>query len=440
MTISVSKLFISLLLLGLIVTVVGCGSVANQYVPPPPPEVTVARPVQRMVTPFVEENGVIEAVDEAEVRARVQGFVEQVKFQPGDQVSAGDLLYQIESDQYQAIVNSAKAMVQSADAAISAANAMVATAEAEVKVSDQNLRREKTLMDRQAGSQSDFDAAVAARDSALAALDSAKANVGVAIAEKGRAVASLAQTQLDLDYTTVESPIGGRISITVVKRGNLVENGTKLATVVDRKNVFVNFSISDRDMLRFIQERREKLQPGEDFEEPDLSQFPVYMQREVDQGFPFAGSLDYVDQEGVDASTGTFGMRALFENKDDLLFPGLFVTVRVPTADAREQMLIPELAILRDQTGQYVLTIDDQRKIARTPVLISQTISGWAIVESGLDADSQFVVDGLQRARPGLEVSATVRELKVDDTMLLRGLTPSGASSDADVANEPAGD
>ncbi len=230
------KSLTGLLLMGSIFTAIGCRKAENVYDPPPPPEVTVARPLQQPLTPFLEENGVIEAVEEAEVRARVQGFVEEVKFQPGAVVSVGDLLYQIESDQYQSIVKSSEAAVEAAEAAIVAAQALVATAEAEVRVSEQNLSREKRLLDRNAGSQLDFDEAVAAKDSALAKLDSAKANVGVAVAEKGCAVASLAQAQLDLDYTTVESPIDGRISITDVKQGNLVENGTKLAAVVEPQN------------------------------------------------------------------------------------------------------------------------------------------------------------------------------------------------------------
>lgn len=423
-----SKAFIGLLLPGLIGLVIGCRSATNEYEPPPPPEVTVARPLQQPLTPFMEENGVIEAVEEVEVRARVQGFVEEIKFQPGAQVSVGEPLYRIESDQYQAIVNSAKAAVQSAEAAIGAANALVATAEAEVKVRDQNLAREKRLLDRDAGSQADLDTAIAAKDSAVAELASAKANVEVAVAEKSNAVASLDQAQLDLDYTTVKSPINGRISITDVKQGNLVRNGTKLTAVVDRKKVFANFSVSDRQMLRFLNERNERVEPGAEYEELDLSEINVYLHREVDEGFPFVGVLNYIDQEGIDAGTGTLGIRAEFENPEDQLFPGLFVTLRVPTGDAREATLIPQQAILRDQVGQYVLTVDNERKVQRTAVIVDRIISGWGVINKGITAETLVVVDGLQRARPGLEVSATERTLEVDDQALLRGLTPMGLS------------
>ncbi len=151
----------------------------------------------------------IEAVDEAEVRARVRGFVEEIKFAPGQQVTEGDLLYLIEPDQYQAAVNSAKAAVAVAEATISVANALVKTAEAEVTKTEQDRSREQLLLERNAGSKADVDAAVAANESAKAALDSAKANVEAAIADKERVVASLEKAQLDLDYTEVQSPITG---------------------------------------------------------------------------------------------------------------------------------------------------------------------------------------------------------------------------------------
>lgn len=426
MTIAQPRTFNTLLLPGLLATVIGCSPSENVYVPPPPPEVTVAQPLQRSITPFLQENGVIEAVDEAEVRARVRGFVEEIKFEPGQQVTEGDLLYVIESDQYEAAVNSAKAAVAAAEASISVAKALVKTAEAEIIKTEQNRTREQLLLDRNAGSKADLDAAVAANESAKAAMDSAKANVEAAIADKGRMVASLEKAQLDLDYTEVRSPIAGHISITDIKKGNLVDDGAQLAMVVNRLEVFANFSISDRAMLQFMRARRSELKPGEKLEDIDWSTIPVYLQREGDEGFPFQGVLDYVDQEGIDASTGTLGLRAKFDNNNEGLYPGLFVTVRMPTADPTAAMLIPEYAVLRDQRGLYVLVVNSQRKVERVSVAIARSISGWAVIESGLTDDARVVIDGLQRARPGLEVTAIDKQLEVDDETLLRGLSPSG--------------
>jgi RND family efflux transporter MFP subunit len=415
----------SLLILGWISTVIGCHTSKNDYAPPPPPEVTVAYPVQKTITPFLEQNGVIEAVDEADVRARVRGFIESVNFDPGQQVNEGDVLYKIEADQYQAVVNSAKASVAASQAAIEVANALVKTANAEVKRAEQSLARERSLMKRNAGSQAELDAAIAANDAAIAARESAKANVEAAVADKGSSVASLAQAQLDLEYTTVKSPISGRISATDIKQGNLVDNGAKLATVVNRSQVFANFSISDREMLRVMKAKRAALKPDEKLAEPDWSKMKVFLKREGDEGFPFEGALNYVDQEGIDASTGTLGLRAQFDNRNDLLIPGLFVTLRMPMGDASQATLIPEYAVLRDQQGQYVLVVNSEQKVQRVEVSIAETISGWAVIASGLSLDSSVVIDGLQRARPGLAVKAMEKKLQVDDQSLLRG-TSSG--------------
>ena len=424
------KTFKRLLILGWISTVIGCSSSENAYEPPPPPEVTVAQPIRQTVTPFLDQNGVIEAVDEAEVRARVRGFLHSVNFEPGQEVAADEMIYQIEPDQYQAAVNSAKATVASSEAGVAVAKALVTTAEAEAKRSEQDLARENSLMRQGAGSQATLEAAVAANDMAAAAVDSAKANVEAAIAAKGSSIASLAQAQLDLDYTTVRSPISGRISATEVKQGNLVENGAKLAVVVNRKEVFANFSVSDREMLRFMRAQQAEADAGEKPAASDWRETKVFLKREGDEGFPFEGKLDYVDQTGIDASTGTLRLRAQFDNRDDSLIPGMFVSVRIPTGNAVDSMLIPEYAVLRDQRGQYVLVVNEKTKVQRIAVTVEKTISGWAVIEKGLTSDSRVVVDGLQRARPGLKVTPLDKKLEVSDQALMRGFSSSEHAAD----------
>ncbi|WP_044303415.1 efflux RND transporter periplasmic adaptor subunit [Rhodopirellula sallentina] len=413
---------------------VGCQSAKNSYEPPPPPEVTVASPITKEVTPLMEENGMIEAVEEADVRARVQGFVESIEFRPGQQVKMGDVLFRIEKDQYQSIVNSAKATVDAAVASVEVAKAAVTRAEADALRTAQNLARERSMMEKQAGSQAQLDAAIAENDAAVAALKSAKANVQAAEAEQNRSEASLAQAELDLGYTEVKSPINGRISKTDVKMGNLVENGTKLATVVDHNAMFANFSVSDRKVLRMMEKARKKLRANEELSEPDWSSMQVYLKRETDESFGIEGVMDYVDQKGVDSATGTLGLRAVFENKHDKLFPGLFVSVRVPVGDPQEVMLLPEYAVLRDQRGQYCLVINDEQKVERADVTVSQVLSGWSVIESGVTLESTVVIDGQQRARPGIEVSATTETLQLSDDALMRGFTDD-ATSDSQSAD-----
>jgi len=420
--------FVTPLLLGLLVTVAGCNP-KNEYEPPPPPEVTVAHPQVRAITPFLEENGVIEAVDEAEVRSRVSGFVEEINFEPGDEATIGDVLYRIEPDQYEANVNSAKAAVAAAEAAIAVAEAAVKTSQATELNAKQDLTREKQLFERGAGSQADVDAAIAAEASAVAAVEAAHANVQAAHAEKGNAEAQLANAELDFNYTTVRAEIDGRILKTNVKLGNLVADGGHLTSIVNRDQVYVNFSVSDRQMLRFQKAKLAELKAGKKLEQEDWHNTPVYLKRETDSGFLFEGRLNYIDQSGVEAATGTLGLRGIFDNENEKLIQGLFVTVRVPIGKPEDALLVPEYAILRDPRGVFALTVNDEQKVERVDVTVSQTISGWAVIEAGLSEDSRIVIDGIQRARPGLEVTATRKELEVSDEMLLRGLSPNGGES-----------
>lgn len=423
------RAFKSSLFLGLMVAAVGCNP-KNEYEPPPPPEVTVAQPVIRAITPFFEENGTIEAVEEAEVRSRVSGFVQAINFEPGQAVEIGQILYKIEPDQYEANVNSAKAAVAAAEASIAVAEASVGSAEAEELNAKQNLAREKQLFERGAGSQTDVDAAVAADATATATVAAAKANVQAAYAEKGNAEAMLANAELDLNYTTVQAEIAGRITKTNVKLGNLVSDGGQLTTIVNRDQVYANFSVSDRQMLRFqrakLAELKEEDAKKEKVDRDDWRKAVVFLKRETDQGFPFEGRLNYVDQSGVEAATGTLGLRAIFDNSNEFLIQGLFVTLRVPIGKPEDALLVPEYAVLRDPRGTFSLVVNNEQKVERVDVTVSQSIGGWAIIESGLTTDSRIVVDGIQRARPGLQVTVSTKELEVDDQMLLRGLSPRG--------------
>jgi RND family efflux transporter MFP subunit len=405
-----SRSFRYVALTGAFTASVGCNPASNEYVPPPPPKVTVAHPVSTEITPFLEQYGRTEASEEAEVRARVRGFIERIDFEPGQSVDAGKVLYKIEPDLYEAEVNSAAAAVAASEASIGVANAKVGQAR-------QDLNREVQLKAKQASSQAQYDAAVAAYDAAEASVESAKA-------EKGSAEAALAQAKLDLGYTEVTAPIGGEITKTLFKLGNLVENGSHLATVVDSSNVFANFSISDRDLLEFMKAR--KLAEGADedddeFKEAQWRGKKVYLRRETDEGFPFEGKLDYIDQSGIQSKTGTLGLRARFDNEDGQLVPGLFVTVRVPASEAVKSLLVPEASLLRSDQGIFVMTVNSENVVARTRVTVGQTLSGWAIILEGLKESDWVVVDGLQRARPTLKVVPEEVAMEADGQLLLRG-------------------
>jgi RND family efflux transporter MFP subunit len=418
---------------------VGCGTSGNEYVEPPPPEVTYALPIQAPITPFVDEIGLTEAAKEAEVNSRVRGFLKSIEFQPGAEVKQGDLLYTIEKDEYQAAYDSAQAAVQTAAAAIGVAQASVKIADAEKLKADQDLDREKRLKEQNASSQAEYDAAVSGAVAANAKLEAAMADVESAQAEKARSEAAFEQAKIDLDFTDVRAEIDGWITKTNFKVGNLVENGSQLATIVDDREIFANFSVSDRAVLRIMAARRAAGLPSEG---SPWRGMPVYMAREGDQGYPFEGKLDDVDQAGVDADTGTLGLRATFENSSKDLLPGLFVSLRVPAATAVDSMLIPERAVLRDQEGTYVLTINAGNEIDRSRIELGQSVSGWAIVLDGIDSSTRVVVDGIQFARPGGKVVPQEAIYEVDAIQLLRGLSDPDRSrqsaADADSNGEKA--
>ena len=377
-------------------------------------------PIKQMLTQTIDENGTIEAVEAAEVRARVRGFVEEIAFQPGQSVAIGDVLYKIEPDTYEAEKNSAAATLASNQAAITVAEAQVKTAEAELARNSREFDRQKELLRKNVTSQAEYDNAAAAYTASVAAVRSTRASVEAAKAEVGRAAASLAQAQLDLNYTTVRAPIAGKITKTDVKLGNLVENGSVMASVIDDSRVFANFNVSDRELLRYRAAKQATLGPDEQMEEPDLSSFVVYLSRETDSGFPFEGRLEYADEEGVDASTGTLAMRAIFDNPRGDLFPGLFVQIRLPINQS-EALLVPELATGRDQRGSFVLTVDNENNAQRTPIQIGRKLERWIVVESGLTTADRVVVTGVQRARPGMTVVPELESMSISDEVLMRG-------------------
>jgi len=377
----------------------GCEGPSNEYVPPPPPDVTVTTALQRPVTDFIEANGEAEAAERAVVRSRVRGFINSIDFEPGQIVERDRLLYKIGDEEYVAAVNSATAELAAAAAQIAVQQSNVLVAQAEVNRSEREWERQSTLMDQQATSKTEFDQALSAKETATALLAAAKSAVELAEANQQRANANLDKAKLDLGYTSVVAPISGRISRTDVKLGNLVENGADLTEVIDSDRVFVNFTISDRQVLEFQKGReREALEP---LTREQWSLIPVFARRETDDGYPFSGTLDYVGQTGIDVTTGTLAMRGVFDNSQGGLSPGLFVRVRMPLATRPAALLIPARAVVRDRGAAFLLIVDGENRVQRREVRLGRQDQGWLIVEEGLQPGERLVVEGLQRARPG---------------------------------------
>ncbi len=391
----------------------GCQT-QSAYQPPPPPKVTVTQPVVETIPVYHEENGETEAVEQAIVSARVRGILEEILVESSQVVTQGTPLFRIEQKEYQAAlqaaqakVSSANAALVSAEAAVSVADAAIAAADAEISVTEADFNRLDGLLKENAIAQSEWEAsranlemATAAKQGVVARKEAALAEIKNAEANVEKANAELTQANLDLEWTVVTAPIDGRVTRTIVKRGNLVENGTELIEIVKNDPIWANFNLSERFLLDL---QRESGRDGRQAQ--DTTNVKVYLKRSGDVGFPFEGNLDYFDPR-VDQDTGRLLLRGVFANDDPdkQLLPGLFVRVRIQIGTLEDALLIPERAISRDQAGSFVYVVDSNKKAVRKNVTLGTKFEEQLVVLSGIEAGDSVIVDGLQRVRPGLEV------------------------------------
>jgi RND family efflux transporter MFP subunit len=347
-----------------------CGQ-NNTYVAPPPPKVVVAKPVEQKVTRYFEGSGNAAAINQANLVARVQGFLTEVAYQDGMPVKKGDHLFTIEPEPYQLKLEQSQAAQASGEAALTQAQA--------------DFDRQQELVQRQAVSK--------------ATLDTSTANLAAAKAKVQQAQADTKQSQINLDYTRVVAPFDGIVTARQVSVGELVGgSGTQvLATIVQLDPIYVNFNASERDVLHVRDMLAQRKQTA-----ANLLGSEVDVGLQTDQGFPHKGKLNYVAPL-VNAGTGTLAARAELQNPQRLLLPGFFVRVRVPLEET-PAVLIPTVSLGSDQAGRYVLTVDgdnvgQQRKVTTGPVVGQMTV-----VETGLKTDDRVIVEGLLRAIPGQKV------------------------------------
>jgi RND family efflux transporter MFP subunit len=346
-----------------------CGD-RNTYQPPPPAEVSVAKPEQRKVTLYMELTGTTAPVNRVDLVARVQGFLEKVGYKDGSTVKKGDLLFQIDKQDYEIALQIAEATQQQQEALLLQAEA--------------DLKRKQDLVKTSAVSVAQVDDSRAKRDSTLAALAQAKGQVE--------------QAKRNLEYTTIVAPFDGTVSARLVDPGAMVgaDGPTKLATIVQLDPIYVKFNIDEQQVLS-IKERMRIA--GVTLK--DLGPIKVDIGLQTEQGYPHSGTLDYVAPE-IDSSTGTLAGRAVLDNKDAALQPGLFVRVRIPKQLDVESLLVPDIALGNNQQGRYLLVVGDKNVVEQRQVQTGDLVDGGLrIIDSGLEPGERVIVGGLMRALPG---------------------------------------
>jgi RND family efflux transporter MFP subunit len=353
----------------------------NTFVPPPPPKVEVAAPVQRAVTTYFDATGNTAAIKNVDLVARVQGFLQSINYEDGAFVKQGTTLFTIEPETY-------KLKLEQAQAAEAGAQASLRQAEADFK-------RQSDLVQRQAVSQATLDNSTSTRDNAQANLLQAQVNTRIA--------------QVNYGYTNVAAPFDGIVTAHLVSVGELVgaSSPTQLATIVALDPIYVTFNVNEQDVLRIREDARRR-----GMTVSELRQLPIEVGLQTETGYPHKGKLDYVSPN-VNQSTGTLAVRGILPNPDRVLLPGFFVRIRVPFDEQKNALLIPDTALGSDQAGRYVLVVNSDNVVEQRKVLLGSLDGGLRIIESGLKGDDKIVIAGLLRAIPGQKVDPQLQKIEM---------------------------
>jgi membrane fusion protein, multidrug efflux system len=342
---------------------------------PPAMPVSVSAPIAKRVTQWDEYSGRFEAVATVEIRARVSGFIEKLHFKDGQFVNDGDQLFTIDKRPYEIAVESAQADV--------------ARNKAQVELAELQVVRGAAL--------------VASRNIPEAENDTRKSNLAVAKAQLKSAEAALRNAQLNLEWTDVTAPLSGRISDRKVDPGNLIQGGqtgaTLLATIVSQNPIRFIFDVSESDQLRYQRLSMSGARP-----QADSSTIPVRIRLSDETDWTRTGKVDFVDNS-MSLRSGTIRTRAIVDNKDHLLTPGVFGRIQLYGGEY-DALLIPDSAIVSDQARKIVFVVGNDNVVQARPVTLGQLVDGLRVVRKGLKADDKVVLDGLANpmVRPGAKI------------------------------------
>jgi RND family efflux transporter MFP subunit len=339
---------------------------------PPPPSVTVAAPIARLVTDWDEYVGRFEAIDNVQVLPRVSGQIMAVGFRQGVEVRKGQLLFQIDQRPYRAAYLQAQASVQSALAALANARS--------------ELARATELKSFNAVSQQEYETRVAAQRTAEANLEAARANADA--------------RQLDLSFTTIRSPISGRVSDKRVAIGDQVKsNETLLTTVVSTNPIWFSFEGAEAFYLKYIRQAQEGQRQSSRY-----APNPVDIQLSDEKDYRWHGHMVFVDN-AIDTGSGTIRAHAVVDNPNGFLVPGMFGRVRLLGSGAYKAWLVPDEAILTDQARKLVYVVGRDGKTASRPVETGPMVEGLRVVRFGISPGDKIIIEGLTQMRPGMAVS-----------------------------------
>ncbi len=343
---------------------------------PPPPPVVVEKPKLKMVTEYITQTGNTVAYNSVDLVARVKGYLVSQDFTDGTFVKKDKLLFTIEPEPYWE-------QLKAAEATVVAQKAAYAYAQTEYE-------RQKQMYKQNATALKNVEKWSSKKQEIKAEIDKAEANAKIAT--------------INYSYTHVKAPFDGRIGRHMVDVGNLVGNGvaTKLATIEQIRPLYVYINLNELDLIKVREAARKK-----DLNASDLNKVTIHVGLQTETDFPYEGTLDFVNT-GLNASTGTMEFRALLNNENMFLVPGLFVQVRMPTSAPSQKLTVPDTSIQYDQIGPYLLVVDKDNYVVRKRVRTGSLNQGIRAIIQGIEAQDNVIISGLQNATPGHKV--TIKE------------------------------